>query len=96
MARLRIFVSINRRSGYSSLETSLIGRFIVASTAERECSDGLLTEKHVFWECEVYEDQRASLTNILSKKRKKEYPESMKFRGKCICSRHLLFHMQIF
>jgi hypothetical protein len=44
-----------------------------------ECGDGLQTEEHIFWDCKLYEDQRAAMTDILSdcESRKKEYPKSV-------------------
>jgi hypothetical protein len=57
------------RAGHSSLEASL-SRFNIVSTAECECCDGLQTE-------ELYEDQRATVMDILSENRKKEYPKSV-------------------
>jgi hypothetical protein len=47
------------------------------STAECECGDGLQTEEHIFWDCKLYEDQRATVMDILSEYSKKEYPKSV-------------------
>jgi hypothetical protein len=47
------------------------------STAEYECGDGLQTEEHIFWNCKLYEDQRATMMDILSENSKKEYPKSV-------------------
>jgi hypothetical protein len=47
------------------------------STAECECDDGLQTEDHNFWDCKLYEEQRATMMAILSENRKKEYPKSV-------------------
>jgi nitrogen fixation-related uncharacterized protein len=33
--------------------------------AECECGDGLQTEEHIFWDCKQYEDQQATMMNIL-------------------------------
>jgi hypothetical protein len=41
------------------------------------CGDGLQTEEHIFWDCTLYEDQRAIMMDILSENSKKEYPESV-------------------
>jgi hypothetical protein len=72
----RVFVSINReRTGHSSLKTSL-SRFNIVSTAECECGDGLQTEEHVFWYSKLYEDQRATMMDIL-RTAKKIYPKSV-------------------
>jgi hypothetical protein len=46
------------------------------STAKCECGDGLQTEEHIFWDCKLYEDQQATMMDILSENRKKEYPKS--------------------
>jgi hypothetical protein len=45
----------------------------IVSTAECECGDGLQTEEHIFWDCKLYEEQRATM----SENRKKEYPKSV-------------------
>jgi hypothetical protein len=34
-------------------------------------------EGHVFWDCKLYEDQRATMMDILSEKCKKEYSTSV-------------------
>jgi hypothetical protein len=34
-------------------------------------------EEHVFWDCELYEDQGVTVMDILSENRKKEYPKSV-------------------
>jgi hypothetical protein len=34
-------------------------------------------QKNVFWDCKLYEDQGATLMDILSEKSKKEYPKSV-------------------
>jgi hypothetical protein len=46
------------------------------STAECECGDGLQTEEHIFCHCKLYEDQRATMMNVLSENSKKEYAKS--------------------
>jgi hypothetical protein len=67
----RAFVSINRmRAGHSSLKASL-NRFNIVSTAECECGDGLQIEKHIFWDCKWYEEQREILRVILYENSKK-------------------------
>jgi hypothetical protein len=74
---LRTFVLVNRmRPGHSSLKASL-SRFGIVSTAECECGDGLQTEEHIFWDCKLYEDQRATMMNILFGNSRKEYPNSI-------------------
>jgi hypothetical protein len=63
------------RAGHTSLKASL-NRFKIVSTAECECGDGLQKEDQIFWDCKLYEEQRATMMDILSKNRKKEYPKS--------------------
>jgi hypothetical protein len=46
-------------------------------TAEYECGDELQTEEHIFWDCRLYEEQRATMTTILSENKKKQYSESV-------------------
>jgi hypothetical protein len=94
----RAFVSINRmRAGHTSLKASL-NRFNIVSTAECECGDGLQTEEQIFCDCEFYEDQRATMTDILSENNKKEYSKSvtelLRLDEKKICARRLLLHKQ--
>jgi hypothetical protein len=36
------------------------------SMAECECGEGLQMEEHIFWDCKLYEDQRATMMDILS------------------------------
>jgi hypothetical protein len=45
--------------------------------AECECGDGLQTVEHIFWDCKLYEGQRATTMGILSENSKKEYPKSV-------------------
>jgi hypothetical protein len=47
------------------------------STAECECGDGLKTEEHILWDCKRYEEQRATMRDILSENNKKDYPKSV-------------------
>jgi hypothetical protein len=37
--------------------------------------DGLQTEEHIFWDCKRYEEQRATMKDILSENSKKDYPK---------------------
>jgi hypothetical protein len=61
---------INRmRAGHSDLKQAL-SRFNIVSTAECECGDRLQTEEHIFWHCKLYEDQRATVMDILSENSK--------------------------
>jgi hypothetical protein len=60
-------------AGHISLKASLKS-FIIVSTAECKCGDGLQMEKHMFWDCKLYDDQRAAMIDILSENSKKEYP----------------------
>jgi hypothetical protein len=46
-------------------------------TVQLECGDRLQMEEHIFWDCKLYEDQRATMMAILSENRKKEYPTSV-------------------
>jgi hypothetical protein len=64
------------RAGHTSLKASL-NRFNLVSTAECECGDGIQTEDHIFWDCKLYEEQRATMMDILSENRKKEYTKSV-------------------
>jgi hypothetical protein len=64
------------RAGHSSPKASL-SRYYIVSTAECECGDGLQTEEHIFWDCKLYEDQRATMMDILSENCKTEYPKSV-------------------
>jgi hypothetical protein len=71
------FVSINcMRAGHTSLQVSL-NRFNIVSTAECECADGLQMEELIFWDCKLYEDQRATMMDILFENSKKENPNSV-------------------
>jgi hypothetical protein len=89
----RAFVSINRmRAGHSSLKAN-VSRFNNVSTAECECGDGLQTERNIFWDCRLYEDQRATMRDILSESSKNSY-RVLKARGKKISARRLLFYKQ--
>jgi hypothetical protein len=93
----RAFASINRmRAGHTSLEASL-NRFNIVSKAECECGDGFQTEEHIFWDYKLYEDQRATMMDILSENRKKiptlSY-RALTARGKKIRARCLLLDKQ--
>jgi hypothetical protein len=78
----RAFVSISRmRAGHISLKASL-SRFIIVSTAECECGDGLQTEEHIFWVCKQYEDQRAKMMGILSKNDPESVTELLRLEEK--------------
>jgi hypothetical protein len=63
-----------------------------------DCGDGLQTKEHIFWDCKLYEEHRATMMVILSENSKKEYPKSVtdllkleEKRKKDLCKR-LLFH----
>jgi hypothetical protein len=80
------FVSINcMTAGHTSLKASL-NRFNIVFTAECECGDGLQMEEHIFWDCKLYKEQWATIIDILSENKKKEYPKSvtelLRARGK--------------
>jgi hypothetical protein len=64
------------RAGHTSFKASL-NRFNIVSTAECECGDGLQTEEHIFWDCKLYDEQWATMMDVLSENRKKEYPKSV-------------------
>jgi hypothetical protein len=67
----RAFMSINRMTaGHSSLKASL-SRFTIVSMIEFECGGSLQMEKHIFWNCKPYEDQRATMKDILCENSKK-------------------------
>jgi GH18 family chitinase len=71
------FVSIDHmRAGHSSLKASL-STFNIVSTAECKCGDGLQTEEHVFCDCKLCKDQKATMMDSLSENSKKEYPKSV-------------------
>jgi hypothetical protein len=56
------------RAGHSSLTASL-SRFDIVSATESEYRDGLGNEEHIIWDCKLYEDQRATMMDILSENR---------------------------
>jgi hypothetical protein len=96
----RAFVSINRMTaGHYNLKPS-VSRFNIVSTAEGERGDGLQTEEHtsIFWDCKLYEDQIATMMDILSENCKKEYPKSvtelLRLEENKICAGRLLLHKQ--
>jgi hypothetical protein len=68
------------------------------SMAECECGDGLQTEEHIVWDCKRYEEQRATMRDILSESSKKRISSvsyrALKARGKVISARRLLLHKQ--
>jgi hypothetical protein len=64
------------RAGHSGLKARL-SRFNIVSTVECECGDRLQMEKHIFWDCKLYGDQRATMMDILLENSKKEYPKSV-------------------
>jgi hypothetical protein len=65
------FVSIIcMRTGHSSLKASL-SRIKILFMTECECGDGLQTEEHIFWDCKLYEDQGATMMDILPENKKK-------------------------
>jgi hypothetical protein len=51
--------------------------FNILSSAECEYDDGLQTEKHIFWDCKLYEDKRATIMDTSSENSKKGYPKSV-------------------
>jgi hypothetical protein len=85
------------RAGHASLKASL-NRFNIVSTPECECGDELQTEEHIFWDCKLYEDQRATKMDILSENSKKKMPKvsyrALEARGQKICAKRLLLYKQ--
>jgi hypothetical protein len=73
----RAFVSINPHESRPH-QSSGLNRFSIVSTAECECVDGRQTEEHIFRDCKLYQEQRATMMDILSENKKKEYPKSVK------------------
>jgi hypothetical protein len=63
-------------TGHSSLKASL-SRFNIVSTAECKCDDGLQMKEHIFWDCKLYKDQRATMMDFCLRRAKKEYPRSV-------------------
>jgi hypothetical protein len=45
--------------------------FNIASTAECECGVRVQTEEYIFWNCKRYEEQRATMRDLLSENSKK-------------------------
>jgi hypothetical protein len=43
----------------------------------RLCGAGLQREEHIFWDYKLYEDQRATMMDILSENSKTEYTKSV-------------------
>jgi hypothetical protein len=71
------YLSVNHmRADHSSLKASLSGLNIVPM-AECECGDGMQTGECILWDCKLYEDQRATIMEILSENNKEEYPNSV-------------------
>jgi hypothetical protein len=67
----RAFVSLYRmRAGHTSLKASL-KIFNIVTTSKCECGDGLQREEHIFWDSKLYEDQRATMMDILCENSKK-------------------------
>jgi hypothetical protein len=52
------------------------------STAGCECGDGLQTEECIFWDCKLYEGQRATMMDILFENSKKEVTELLRLEEK--------------
>jgi hypothetical protein len=83
-------------AGPTRLKASL-NKFNIVSTADCDWGDGLQTEEHIFWDCKLYEEQRATMMYFLSDISKKEYPKSVTEHlrlEKKICARRLLLHKQ--
>jgi hypothetical protein len=70
-------MSINHmRASDSNLKASL-SRFNIVAMAECKCGDGLQTEGLIFWDCKLYEDQRATVMDMLTENSIKEYPSQL-------------------
>jgi hypothetical protein len=73
------------RAGHSCLKARL-SRLNIVSTAECEYIGGLETGEHIFWDCKLHEEQRATIMAILSENSKKGIPKVsyrvLKARGK--------------
>jgi hypothetical protein len=63
-------------AGHTSLKARL-NRFNTVSMAECKCEYGLQMEEHIFWDCELYEDQWATMMDTVSANSKKEYPKAV-------------------
>jgi hypothetical protein len=63
-----------------------------------ECEFGvrLQMKERIFWDCKLYEDQRATMMDILAENSKNEYPKSvtqlLRLKEKNNCARRLLLH----
>jgi Fe-S-cluster containining protein len=68
----RAFLSNGVRAGHTTLKASL-NRFNIVFTAECKCGDCLQTEEGTFRDSKRYEDQQATMMDILSENSKKEY-----------------------
>jgi hypothetical protein len=94
----RAFVSISRmRAGHTRLKASP-NCFNIVPMSKCERGDGLQTEEHIFWDCKLYEYQRATMMDILSENSKKRVPKfsyrALTARRKKIFARRLLPHKQ--
>jgi hypothetical protein len=63
-------------AGHTSLKASL-KRFNIVFTAECEYGDGLQSEEHIFWDCEQYDEQRATTKVVLFENSRKEYQSQL-------------------
>jgi hypothetical protein len=89
--------AVSRSRQSTSVLKASLNRFIILSTAERECGDGMQTEEHIFRDYKLYKDQRARMMDILSencKKIPKVSYRALKIRRKTISARRLLLHKQ--
>jgi hypothetical protein len=94
-----VFMSINcMRADRSNLKASL-SIFNIVSTAECESGDRLQMEEFISWNCKLYEDQRATMMDILPEKGQRRITKvsyrALKTRGKKTCARGLLLHKKI-
>jgi hypothetical protein len=74
--------------------------FVSLGSSTVQLHGRLETEKHIFWDHKLYEDQRATMMDILSQNSKQEYPKSVTellgLDGKKMSARRLLLHKQNF
>jgi hypothetical protein len=75
-------------SPYSSLKASL-SRFNNVTTAECKCGYGMQTEEYIFWDWQLYEDEKVTMMDILSENSNKKPPiviyRAVKPKGIKIC-----------
>jgi hypothetical protein len=65
------FVSINHMTGGHSILKASLSSFNIVIIAECKCGDGLQTGEFIFWDCKLYEDQRATMMDFCLRTEKK-------------------------